>query len=224
MDRFFNERQAWSRLRYTAFLVALFCLLAALPYWLTNQIAAWRDVSVGSIEIWLDREIPYSEWSIWFYIAYYLYIPALAWLGAAAHRREEALVFFQRFVVISWIPYMIFIFLPIEVTLRDQVVYGDGFYRWFMTDLHSADPPFNSWPSLHVFQSFMMLLAARAWLMKDGRWTPTVATAGWLTTALIWYSTVGIKQHYLLDIFSGLVFTATMWHLWVRHSINQTGH
>ncbi len=223
-DRYFSTREQWPRWKYAVFLLLFFCIFAALPYTLSNHIAAWRGVSVAHIEIWIDRKIPFTSWTIIFYIAYYIYIPIVAWIGAAQHRREEALVFFQRSIALTWSVFVIFIMLPVEVTLRDQVVFEPGFFGWFMTDLHAADPPFNSWPSLHVFQSLMMLLVVRAWFMKENHWPRALAVSAWVTTALIWYSTVAIKQHYVFDILTGLAVTTLAWHYWIRFSIIQTEH
>ena len=117
-DRYFPKRLEWARWKYAGFLLSFFCIFAAIPYTLSNHIAAWRGVSVGNIEIWLDREIPFTSWAIIFYIAYYIYIPVVAWIGAASHRREEALVFFQRFIGVTWGIFLIFILLPVEVTFR----------------------------------------------------------------------------------------------------------
>ena len=222
LDRMAPNFHSWTRPKTALFLLCFYLITAAIPYWLTNQIAAWRDVSMFNPEHALDGMIPYMSWNIIFYFSFYLYFPIVAWYGSkSGRRRDEGLMFHQTLTASTWIACLVFIFVPVRVTLRHQVVFQDDLFNPFMTALHSADPPFNSWPSLHVFQSTLILLVMRRWLIGERKWTMGLSIIVWVCWALLVLSTMGIKQHYLFDAVTGLAFALTVWFFVCKPRLNQ---
>ena len=68
IDRWWPERETWSRSKYGMFLLSLFLLLGALPYGLINRFSAWRGTSTYNFEISLDTSLPFVPWMV---IPYY---------------------------------------------------------------------------------------------------------------------------------------------------------
>ncbi|MBC8437663.1 MAG: hypothetical protein H8D82_00160, partial [Euryarchaeota archaeon] len=59
-----------------------------------------------------------------------------------------------------------------EITLRDQIPIeireGSGTWGWaYGGSLHLTDLPWNAWPSLHIFQSLLIVLTIDYWLKND---------------------------------------------------------
>ncbi len=222
VDRLVPNFHSWSRPKAALFLLSFYLITAAIPYWLTNQIAAWRDVSMFNPEHAIDDMIPYMPWNVVFYFSFYLYFPLVAWYGSKPGlRREEGVIFHQSLTMATWMACLLFIFIPVKVNLRHQVVFQDDLFNPFMTGLHAADPPFNSWPSLHVFQSTLILLVMRRWLIEEQKWPTWLSSTAWICWALLVLSTMGVKQHYIFDAITGLAFALTVWFYVCKPKLKQ---
>lgn len=225
LDRWCPHYLSWSRPRTALFLLCIYLFTAAIPYVVTNQIAAWRGVSLFSPEHYIDGMIPYMPWTIIFYFSFYLYFPVVAWFGSGDEtRRIEGFVFHVYLTLATWLACLVFIAVPVKVSLRDHVTLDGGIFDPFLESLYNADPPFNSWPSLHVFQSLLIALVIRRWMIQDGKWTNAhsiILSIGWGLLAL---STMGIKQHYIFDAITGCVFALLVWFYLCQPKLNQTEH
>jgi membrane-associated phospholipid phosphatase len=221
LEKLFPNYLSWSRPRTALFLLCIYLLTAATPYILTNQIAAWRDVSLFNPENFIDDMIPYMPWTIVFYFSFYLYFPIVAWYGSGeGERRLEGFMFHIYLTLSTWLACVLFIATPVKVNLRHQVTFADGLFDPFLASLHDADPPFNSWPSLHVFQSLLIILVMRRWMLKDKKWTKIHSIIVGICWSLLVLSTMGIKQHYMFDAVTGIMFAIGAWYFCVRR-LNQ---
>ena len=95
--------------------------------------------------------------------------------------------FYQALFAMTWFVFAIFILLPTEVYIREDIPEsvrnGEGFWGFWYGDLmHKTDMPFNAWPSLHVAQSLMIVMLLRYWKVVKGNsevllWIAWVACA-----------------------------------------------
>jgi membrane-associated phospholipid phosphatase len=221
LEKWFPNYLSWSRPRTALFLLSIYLITAAVPYILTNQIAAWRGVSLFNPENFIDDMIPYMPWTIVFYFSFYLYFPIVAWYGSGeGQRRIEGFLFHIYLTLSTLLACVVFIAIPVKVNLRDQGTLDDGLFDPLLKSLYDADPPFNSWPSLHVFQSLLIILVMRRWMMNDGKWTKFSSISIGICWSLLALSTMGIRQHYIFDAITGTVLALGGWYFCVQQ-LNQ---
>ena len=168
LDRWIPGRDEWSRPKYAGFLLSVFMVLGALPYVLTNRIAAWRGTTVVEISFQIDWDLPYLPLFVLPYYSFYLYFPIVAWVAAHESVRKQGLLFFQRMLALTWFCCIMFLLFPSEIRLRSQAVGAEGVLGVLMDELHQADAPYNSWPSIHVLQALLVVLFLRYALIKRG--------------------------------------------------------
>lgn len=220
IDRWWPERETWSRSKYGMFLLSLFLLLGALPYGLINRFSAWRGTSTYNFEISLDTSLPFVPWMVIPYYSYYLYFPLAAWVGAAPGFRRHGLLFFQRLIVAAWIAFAMFLIFPVEIELRAQAYGAEGLFGLLMTALHEADTPYNAWPSIHVLLSILVVFFIQFVEQANGRWTTLKGVFAWTACGLLIASTALIKQHYLFDGVVGTGLALGLWYGWIRPALN----
>ena len=73
VDRWWPQRNEWSRVKYGTFLLSLFLVLGALPYGLINRFSAWRGTTSLKVELPIDTELPFVAWMVIPYYSFYLY-------------------------------------------------------------------------------------------------------------------------------------------------------
>lgn len=191
------------------------------PYLLTNMIAPswaiahWDPKTLFTLEngTYLDHTIPFVDWSILIYytiFAFYVVLPFSA--PKTDVGRSELLVAVQFIAISSWLAYLIFLFLPAEVDLRNQAQaaqanpnWTDPLYGWF----YWLDRPYNAWPSLHVTQTFLAAIAISRWWKARGLHLRIVVM--WILWVALTISTLTTKQHFLWDALSGLVLGLLTW-------------
>lgn len=147
----------------------------------------------------LDRMIPFQPepWS-WVYLSYYALSGGLPWLlpDRASIRRYVVCV-----AVMMIVSFSAFLFLPTRVVRPTE--FGDGFAMNLIVGL---DGTMNACPSLHA--AFIVSMSGLAWRVFGAaipRWL-VVFCAVWFAAVL--YSTIAIRQHYVMDLVAG---AATGW-------------
>lgn len=224
LERWFPQRESWSRTSHAAWLGALFVVFCALPYALINRFSGWRKASVLDVLTPLDTALPFLPWMVVFYVSFYACFPLMFWLGAAEHRRHQGERLTLRLMQATWLAFVIFLVFPVEVDLRHQVVHSnDGFAPLFAA-LHAIDTPYNAWPSLHVLQSLLVVLTVQGWLANDGALRPLLRGMLWSAWALLTLSTLLVKQHYIFDAVTAVIIGAVLWRLWFKPVFNQRTH
>lgn len=147
--------------------------------------------------------VPY--WSI-VYGALYLFVILLP---VFVVRHDELIRRTLRAYLLCWITaYLCFFVLYPTAAPRPAVVTGEGFGVWGLRALYSADPPHNCLPSLHVAHSFVSALAVLR--VHRGLGAVTLAAG-----ALVALSTLFTKQHYVLDVASGIVLALVAWRIFL---------
>ena len=186
----------WNELKYALWLplyLLAFVLIEHLPqpsYWAT--------------QLPLDDAIPFCEWFVLFYCAWY---PLLVTVGiylllrdAPAFRRYMAFLAVTFFASV-----LIWLLIPNGQDLRPQVFPRENLPTTLVAALYRIDTNTNVFPSVHVVGSVGAALAV--WDSPRLRAHPLLRWGVPVLAALICISTLFIKQHSVLDVVSGLVLS-----------------
>ena len=195
------------------FVLLILILVMAIPYSIINRIMGSIGYSAIDPVTSLDEKIPFIGWSFFIYLSLYLYYPAAAWFGRTSNARiREMFAFHQALFIMTWGVFLVFILVPTEIHIRDniplEVRNGEGFWGFWYGDLmHKTDMPYNAWPSLHVAQSLLIVLLLRKWKVIQDRSEFLV----WICWIGLCISVLTTKQHFLFDLFTGLVLAILTW-------------
>lgn len=163
---------------------------------------------------WVDEVIGFHPYAwVWIYQSVYLPVNLIPIL---ANRREDLWRFALGFAVISLFSFLVFVLIPIR---GPQPIVSDSTGMYWL--LRQYDISLNSLPSLHAsLLVYCLCFGARIFhrQLPRGLWM-FFATWG----CLILYSTLAVKEHYAVDIASGVVLALGV-HFWIwrRHDINVT--
>jgi len=201
-------------------MVLIFGVVAvAVPYFGTNIWAETFATTVWDPEIALDRQIPVIGWMIAPYMALYLFYPATLLTNPMDDRhRLELISGVQMLSMITLLCSVIFITLPAEIDMRDQIDF-DSLAGWevaLFESMHFMDNPWNAWPSLHIAHSYFLARAITRWVQAS--YSNTTArklflTILWVEFVLLSISILTTKQHYIWDLFTGLLAGFTAWYV-----------
>lgn len=217
-------RAAASRWFAVLGLILMSCMLG-IPYFLANEIAAARGVTVfDPAQMFvlggrsLDGEIPYLPWTI---LIYELCFGGFFWLTVFAYpiTGSGARQLFQLYGGLIWLTLaasVVFLVCPAEMTLRVGADYqGDSTLMHALNQLiHATDRPFNTWPCLHVAQSGLIVLVVARWLGRR-HWTVLL----WIAWTILAMSTLTTRQHYVWDILTGIPLALAYWQWKLRTPI-----
>jgi membrane-associated phospholipid phosphatase len=145
----------------------------------------------------LDRLAGFDPRWVWVYQSVYLLTATLPWLATT---RAELKTYLVGFTWLASICFLIYLFCPTRVP-RPLSENPSGMY-WLLL---AYDGPYNAFPSLHAgFLYFTLAFARRVY----GRvpLTVTIVLCGW--SALILWSTLATKEHYVVDLIAGIALAA----------------
>ena len=154
-------------------------------------IPAHRALTLSSS---LDRWIPLvPAWAYVYGAIYSVAVVPLFIVRDARVLRRVAL----GFMAINLLAGLVFLAFPTRMERPEWVGLPAGsFTQWSMGLIYALDPPVNCLPSLHVANAFYVGSVARSFDRRVGRFMFALAF-------LIAFSTLLVKQHYLLDVVSG---------------------
>lgn len=149
-------------------------------------------------ELPVDRAIPFVPFFVLFYILAYLQWGLCYFFTLRRNRRlcAETLSVNLLAKTACLIGFLVF---PTAI-VRPEVT-GGGVWNTLVRWIYAADTPDNLFPSIHCMASW---LAFRA-LLKVEEIPLPVRLANGVLTLFVCASTVLIKQHYLPDIFAGIL-------------------
>lgn len=175
------------------------------------SIFAYLEKSVTAeyhlIHCKIDDYIPFCEFFILPYMAWFLFIAAIVFYFTFINQdRKEYYqlitvlgIGMSLFLLISWI-------YPNGQKLRPSVFPRDNFCTTLVKNLYQIDTPTNVLPSIHVYNSLAVCVAVlncKALKQRHAIRLGTVALA-----ALIILSTVFLKQHSFVDVISAFILNA----------------
>jgi len=192
----------------------------SLVYALTIHFAEWRDYSIFDSSSIIDENIPFIKNSIFIYGAYYLLFIAMA-VSVPLNKKGlmECIFTYQVLITLSTFCFIIFVLMPIKIDTRDGLDLGKGLVLRLYEILYSADPPYNSWPSLHVSHSIFISWILIRWIKKgegilrlpekikqiDLLSRYLIPMCIWCLSISIAVSTMTTKQHYFFDFITGII-------------------
>ena len=196
-----------THLAFKATLTVVLVLAVSVPFFLLEYFPLLRARALA--ETALDRWIEFDDRWVWVYVSLYAYMPTIPLLLVErAHLRRYAL----GMLTIAATAFAVFLLYPTEVP-RPPVEGTQLVYRWLV----GVDRPSNAVPSLHcAFALFTALIAKTA--LCDWRPAPHWRIAVWVWCGLICISTLAIKQHLLLDAFTGCALGLAVYSLAWRNA------
>jgi hypothetical protein len=213
-----QNRLSMNGRRVSYALVAAMILFAAIPYAIINHLTSLRDWAAFDPSTQYDLDMIFWAWMIIPYLTLYLYYPAAAWLGS---RNEimwrQNIIFHQMMLISCWIVFLIFSLFPVEIDLRHLVVDTEGtIWEPLFVMMHAIDTPWNSWPSLHIVQSMQVVLVLRYWFPPDSNRLRVLHAMLLISWLLLVASTMVVKQHYIWDVGTAVLFAGLGWRYWMK--------
>ncbi len=151
------------------------------------------------VHCWLDDIIPFCEWFLIPYVAWYglIVVSLLYFLFYNVENFKGLQIYF---IIVQVLATLIYIFLPTRQDLRPEIFPRENILTEMTAYLYRIDTNTGVCPSLHVACS---LGIASAWLKeREASWVARCLIV--LLVVLICLSVVFVKQHSALDIFAAL--------------------
>lgn len=144
----------------------------------------------------IDKYIPlYPPALIPYLVGSFLFFAFPIWASLYS-KRPEFEAYIISFLTATIISYIIYLTLPTYV-IRPEI-HSQDFFSKAISLLYQYDYPHNAAPSGHTFYTLISFLYIRVWNPKVQGISLTIAL-------LIIASTLLTKQHYMLDMISGLI-------------------
>lgn len=157
-----------------------------------------------------DGWIPFVPWMVWPYVIWYLTVAgAMLWTAvhdAAEFKRLAAFIYFG--MVSAYVVYLLY---PNGQNLRPPLAsLGTGWDFDVLRWIYNNDTPTNCNPSIHVIDAMAVWIAlSRDQILRRRKVFQGLLAV--LSVAII-ASTVLVKQHSVLDLVGGLVWSG-LWYL-----------
>ena len=222
-------RDIWRGYGFHVGVMAFLGLFGIGGYEATLLFATERGLTAWSPTSSWDYAVPALPWTVLIYLTLYLYsvIPVLSTRRDERGRRE-LLFLAQGMIILFLISFGVFLAMPAEIVVRTQMEAllpsMNPLYRALFEGIYLIDRPFNSWPSLHVSQSLLIILFAHRWLAlrtgelpSAGRWIAFLWVA-WVALSL---SILTTKQHFIWDMVTGAALGALLWRAYILPRLDQ---
>ena len=176
-------------------------------YALVNGARGTVHTLVTPLDTWIPFvkffALPYSVW------IFYIYLCLLYFLKKDRKVYYECLVTYAVCAMTCYGVYLVF-----QTTVPRPVLTGDDPFTNLVRYLYRRDQPFNAFPSIHCFSSYMVIraLAKSGFKNKLNR----VLIYGMSTTIIL--STFFVKQHVVLDALSAFLLVEIVHRLVVSRS------
>jgi len=180
-------------------LFAAFCIMAFTQAGY-NYIQTLGSKSDFKLWTGLDDIFWLSPWWIFIYASIYFVLVGAGWVL----ENEEFILTFKRVFTAQIISFLFFLEMPVSYPRICFMTVQEGVLRWGFHLMHSIDKPNNTFPSMHVSLTCIVLHS----LAKHG--VPKWLCVGY--TILVCLSTLFTRQHFALDIAGGVgVYLLTLW-------------
>jgi membrane-associated phospholipid phosphatase len=149
----------------------------------------------------LDDRIPFVAGSVWVYL--WVFPCALIPLFVVRCPRlfRRTVIAYAAVMAISFVSFTVFPVTSAHLRVPKAVLDISNPSDWAVSILYSIDPPYNLLPSLHL--SLAALAAFSVWKAAK-----PYAVAIFVSVGCLGVSVCTVKQHYLLDVLSGLALAA----------------
>jgi membrane-associated phospholipid phosphatase len=173
-------------------------IIFLIPYLVVNHLPIKRSI----IPFILDEDrIPFLPWTFIIYTSVFIQEAVIIRQLPRVFLKKSLLVAFSMLAV----GLIFFILIPIEYP---RALYINS--NSFITTLRFIDTPGNCFPSLHVAGA--VFFAACYNMLSKSKMSKILM---WIWTAAITLSVLTTKQHYLVDVFGGIIL-AIPFIIWVQ--------
>ena len=190
--------------RYRHMLWLLLYIPQATLFFVTQRVEP-----VWTVHSKLDDLVPFCKYFVVFYVIWYAYVFfSLVWLGFKDRTDFLRAVFFCLLGV--YLSQIFMLICPTEIDFRGDayVAEGSDFFSFLVRLIYSNDNPRNVFPSLHCFEAVAIhIVVNHSETGKKIRWYYPISL---FTAVMICLSTVFIKQHSVLDLFSGVALALVL--------------
>lgn len=180
---------------YSGILVVIWILA---PYAILQHVEIFPVLWIPQLGI--DKAIPVYFPGIWIYYSYYL---LLGLVGLTVEKK----LFIQYLYTVGWVTavsHAFFLFMPNGVLRTDIHFQTAPVYYQLLANI---DLPRNAMPSLHASLSVVAAIAMQ-FSQVFPKWSKPLI---WLWVLTIFWSTIAIRQHVILDLIAGSIIAATVW-------------
>jgi membrane-associated phospholipid phosphatase len=145
----------------------------------------------------VDQSIPFIKafalpYSVWIF---YIYVCLVYFFKKDINVYYRALLTYIICALICYLIYSVF-----QTTVPRPMVIGSDPISRLMRYIYNRDQPFNCFPSIHCFSSYMVMRMVWTGSFRN-KWNVTLITG---MSSLIIISTLFVKQHVIMDALAGL--------------------
>ena len=181
----------------------LLCLVANLvAYYGSTIVVDGFGLQRYSAAIPLDYAIPFIPGWIIVYFGCYISWAAF-YIIACRESKKACFDFVTAEVIAKMIALVVFIVFPTEMVERGdfEQTLGNGLLDKITAFMFNCDRPINLFPSIHCLASWIGFRGV-AMCKKVPLWVKWFA---FILAILVFLSTLFVKQHYIIDIFGGIL-------------------
>lgn len=154
-----------------------------------------RRAARHSSKTFVDAYIPFIPALVVPYLSFFILIPYSLFVVLPTFAGPA---FLYALIIAMWVAAVFWYFVP--TGMQRPKVGSTGVFNRLMRAMYAIDGPCNNFPSSHVFVS---LLCGHYLALAF----PETALLTWAWALLVAASTVFVKQHYIADVFGGVVWT-----------------
>ncbi len=181
-------------------LITAMLLFVSLGYLPLNRLMTGGT----TVEIWLDRFVPFSPvWIVPYLLAIVWWVVAGLW---AFWSMEDGLylAFVSSWVLACLIGFGIFICYPTYMVR--PAISGDSWAEVIVRYIYEHDRTYNAFPSMHLWVTVTIALYWSYWKPKWRAWI-------WIATIIVASSTVLSGQHWIMDVVGGTLLAVVCYYL-----------
>ncbi len=180
--------------KYAPLLFMLIFPVLGWMYALTNNT---NNQEVYRLITAVDDAIPFVKYfalpySIWIF---YIYVCLIYFFRKDINVYYRALLTYMVCALLCYLIYTVF-----QTTVPRPMVMGNDPFSELMRYIYYRDRPFNCFPSIHCFSSYMVMRMVWTSSFRN-KWNVTLITG---MSSIIILSTLFVKQHVILDALAGI--------------------
>lgn len=193
---FKNYKRLWS-----AIALAYFCTGYLVCNWIGSGRGRYFDV-----ELPFESGLPFAPLSVLGYPITYFCMLGIYFIVTDKNLFTK---FLKAFFALTTLHYILFILLPVQMTLRPDITQESGMIYKVVGFFYRLDLPFNCFPSLHIAYTLLGMLLL--WNYRRN-W----AYLYLLALIVVSVSVVLVKQHYVLDVIGGYLTASIVYIMCIR--------
>lgn len=179
-------------------------------YMIFFLILEYKDSSIYfNTDSWIDQYIPFNEYFVIPYLLWFIYIPIgfiyFMFIDQSGFQRTCFYLFTG--MVACLIIYAVF---PNQQSLRVELN-NANIYQYLVSFIYSVDSPTNVCPSIHVYNSIMMMITLqKSEYIQNNKYLSVINI---ILSIAICLSTVIIKQHAFIDVIFAIILSIIIYQI-----------